>query len=112
MSPFFTYSSSAVKPVIPTETTKKKPRGVKVENAEFHDEYWDKFRVITAEGEGDSETGGGIAGTGQSEVSSVSNGINNASGIAGSGGSSNAGDPGGSISSVNYNIQSNREIRE
>ena len=96
MSPFFTYSSSAVKPVIPTETTKKKPRGVKVENAEFHDEYWDKFRVITAEGEGDSETGDGIAGTGQSEVSSsgVSNGINNASGIAGSGGSSNAGDPG------------------
>ena len=42
----------------------------------------------------------------------MSNGINNASGIAGSGGSSNAGDPGGSISSVNYNIQSNREIRE
>ncbi len=52
-----------------------------------------EFRVITAEVEGGSGTGGDIAGTGQSGVSSsgVSNGINNASGIAGSHGSSNAG---------------------
>ena len=123
MSPFLLYSSNVVIPVIPTETTKKKPRGVKVENAEFHDEYWDKFRVITAEGEGGSGTGGGQAGTGQSGAtgSGVSNGVNNASGIAGTGGSANAGGsgsgnnsggPGGGNSSVNYNVQSNREIRE
>ena len=57
--PLMTYSSSQVIPIIPTQTTKKKPIGHKIAGAEFHEYYWEKHRVITAEGEGDSGSGGG-----------------------------------------------------
>lgn len=57
--PFVSYSSNVVIPIIPTETTRKKPIGHKIAGAEFHEYYWEKHRVITAEGEGGSGSGGG-----------------------------------------------------
>lgn len=104
---FNSYSSNIINPQTPTT---KKPHGVKVEGAQYYDELWDKYNVIAIEGEGGGGNGGGKAGSGTtgSQGSGVINGSNNSNGSVG-----NNGILGGTNgSSKNYNVQSNKELKE
>lgn len=73
-----------------TEATKK-PKGHKIENAEYfdYDPNSDKYRIIIAEGEGGSGEGGGSSGGGNNAISGQ--GTINGNPNAGNGGSSGAG---------------------
>ena len=79
------------------ETTKK-PKGHKIENAEYfdYDPNSDKYRIIIAEGEGGSGEGGGKSGGGNSNNTgqgSINGNANSSSpgGVSGAGTSRNAG---------------------
>ncbi len=86
---------------VKTETTKKKSHGVKVQNAEWHDELYDKNSVIAAEGDGGNGEGGASGGkNGNSNNNSTGNddAKGNGNGNSGSGSSNqNTGGPGGGI---------------
>ncbi len=45
-----------------TETTKRKPKGSKVENAQFYDKMYEKNRIIITEGDGGNGDGGKTSG--------------------------------------------------
>lgn len=50
------------------ETTKKKPVGHKIDGAEYHEELWEKKRVIAADNGGGSGEGGGAKGKNTKEI--------------------------------------------
>lgn len=74
-----------------TTEESKKPKGHKIENAEYfeYDPNSDKYRIIIAEGEGGSGEGGGSSGGGNNAISGQGTINGNANG--GSGGTSGAG---------------------
>ena len=47
---------------VPSETTRKKTVGHKIEGAEYYDEMWEKFRVIAVDNGGGNGEGGGAGG--------------------------------------------------
>ena len=79
------------------ESSTNKPRGYKVENAQYYDyiEEYDKSRIIIVEGEGNNGEGGGSSGSGGSGASSgsgsASGGVYIGGGRSGYGNNQNSG---------------------